>query len=258
MTAARLLLLQMRAPLAAVLLSLLGWALGAIVSLPRTNTREVHHTCDSSDECSARLHRAWPPYVFVCCTTVVCDATRGKYYLVTSGCATKHSCKPVVQVHNDGSRLAARFEKHHWDPHEEQLFGDCPLTHERLRLPGAGGNASVVTKKAPETTTVAPTTKAAQGRCQGKCKSSDVCCVHIECIDSLQTETAEYKVEEFCTDSCPLLSYNFGAMYTFYIPAENWAERSQYEKKQSAPSVEKSCRETKFFYYWELKRQKLD
>uniref|UniRef100_A0A1I8AL05 Uncharacterized protein n=1 Tax=Steinernema glaseri TaxID=37863 RepID=A0A1I8AL05_9BILA len=235
-------------------------SLGAIATLPRTtNVHEVHHTCESSQECAARLNRAWPPYVFVCCTTVICDATRGRYYLVTSGCATRHNCKPVVQVHSDGSRLAARFEKHHWDSHEEALFGDCPLTHERLRMSETVGNASIVTKKVVPTTTEAPKVKPVQqSRCKGRCGASEVCCVHIECVDSTQTAAAEYKVDEFCTDSCPLLSYNFGAMYTFYIPASNWAERHLYEKKEEAPPVEKSCRETKFFYYWELKRQKLD
>ncbi|TKR58015.1 hypothetical protein L596_030643 [Steinernema carpocapsae] len=237
---------------------LLTSTLAAIISNPRLHN-DIHHTCQSSEECSSRLNRHWPPYAFVCCTTVVCDATRGGYYLVTSGCSTRHNCKPVIQVHDDKSRLAARFEKHHWDVHENELFGNCPLTHEKLKVPTAIKNATVVTKKAsPMTTTAGPTTKAPENPCQGKCVKPEMCCIHIECVDSLQKDAAEYKVEEFCTDSCPLLTYNFGAMYTFYVPPQQWNERFLYEKHQSAPSVEKSCRETKFFYYWMQKKQNLN
>uniref|UniRef100_A0A915CG27 Uncharacterized protein n=1 Tax=Parascaris univalens TaxID=6257 RepID=A0A915CG27_PARUN len=60
--------------------------------------RSVHHTCESNDECQARLKSSWPLYTFVCCTTIICDENYGNYYLVSSGCTPQQQCTPVIET----------------------------------------------------------------------------------------------------------------------------------------------------------------
>ncbi|KHN76194.1 hypothetical protein Tcan_12516 [Toxocara canis] len=70
--------------------------------------RSSHHTCDTNDECQARLKSLWSPYTFVCCTTVVCDENYGNYYLAYSGCTPQRQCAPIVQM-KGYSRFAGWF-----------------------------------------------------------------------------------------------------------------------------------------------------
>lgn len=216
--------------------------------------RSTHHTCESNDECSTRLASMWPAYKFVCCTTVICDENYGNYYLVHSGCSTKYQCQSVVQM-KGYSRFAvlARFEKQFYDSLVSPLEGDCPATRRKV----AGGvlpNITIVSDK-PEATTTTAVTPRNTKPITCKCEDESECCVRITCSDILQKEAQQYEIKTECIPQCTDLVTRARGLYTFYLRQTTWERRSQYEREESAPAVEGTCRETRYFYHWAIRSE---
>lgn len=229
------------------LILLVEYSTAVLPSGDDIHRRNTHHTCDSNDECSARLGSVWPAYKFVCCTTVICDENYGNYYLVHSGCSTKYNCQSVVQT-KGYSRFAARFEKQFYDSLDSSLEGDCPATRQKI-AGGAVPNATIVSEK-PEITTTTAVTLRDTKPVNCSCNDESECCVQIICSDILQKGAQQYEAKSECIPQCTDLITRARGIYTFYMTAKTWERRAEYEREQSAPPVEGTCRETRYFYYW--------
>ena len=91
----------------------------------------IHHSCETNRGCSDKLNPIYPPYSFVCCTTVSCDDNYSKHYTVTSGCTPSQTCKFNITV-NEGTFFAATMEKEVWEKFDSSLIGNCELTRQTI------------------------------------------------------------------------------------------------------------------------------
>ena len=117
----------------------------------------IRHTCETNQECADRLNPIYPPYSFVCCTTVSCNDNYSKHYTVTSGCTPSPTCTLNITV-NDGTFFATTMEKESWEKFDSSLIGSCDLT--RQIIGGLPPMTTVVTEEPKkEITTLAPTSE---------------------------------------------------------------------------------------------------
>ncbi|VDN57946.1 unnamed protein product [Dracunculus medinensis] len=188
----------------------------------------IHHTCANNEECDENFGLIWPSYKFICCTTIVCDENYGDYYFVHSGCATQQQ---------------SRLERKIFDLLIPSIEKGCFATRENF-LSQNFNNAIVITEQSvPSTTTTLPLRIVSPANCS--CPIELECCIHIECSDNLQIDTRNYDVKSECSSKCLTIVNRIGQQYSFYLPKDIWQKRVEYEREESAPPVEKSCRETR-------------
>uniref|UniRef100_A0A7E4URF0 CC domain-containing protein n=1 Tax=Panagrellus redivivus TaxID=6233 RepID=A0A7E4URF0_PANRE len=203
----------------------------------------IHHSCKSNEECAMRLNPLYPPYNFVCCTTVSCNDFNAKYYQVTSGCTPSSMCQFGTNT-NSGTYFGATMERKKFESYDNSIIGNCDATRQLVGgLPPQ--NVPVEVEK-PITPSPIPAFK--EPVC--KCLSAEKCCVRVKCIDTIPMTDNTYKVDTICREFCPIFFTKIYEEHTFFFPANDWFRHHEYEKTEGAPSVTTSCRETKYFSQW--------
>ncbi|KAE9548978.1 hypothetical protein FO519_007812 [Halicephalobus sp. NKZ332] len=190
-------------------------------------------------ECSERLNPIYPPYSFVCCTTVSCDDNYSKHYTVTSGCTPSQTCRFNITV-NEGTFFATTMEQSLWEKFDKDLVGNCELTRQTI---GGLPPSSIVALEKPKIKAPPPPTP--KTKCD--CPDSKKCCVHVSCVDD---GSLSYKVDPICQDVCPLFFTHIYEQFDFYFPLEQWEKQEEYGLSEDVSSVKVSCQETRNFLYW--------
>jgi hypothetical protein len=220
--------------------------LEAIIS-PSVKETPIHHSCSNNQECTDWLNPVYPPYNFVCCTTVSCNDFPSKHYIVTSGCAPEIYCRFNLTVTTD-TLFAATMPKSRWESYDQNIVGNCDSTRQIIgSLPSLTHKTEASVKIARQ---ISPIFFQPQIQCN--CSLLQKCCVRVKCVDSSQIGEQSYKVETLCQDICPLFSTRVYEEFDIYFPVEDWYKQEQYQQSQGAPSVQNSCRETRYFLNWLL------
>uniref|UniRef100_A0AC34F391 Uncharacterized protein n=1 Tax=Panagrolaimus sp. ES5 TaxID=591445 RepID=A0AC34F391_9BILA len=223
--------------------------LAAIVAYkvtPHIKESPIHHSCLNNKECSDWLNPIYPPYTFVCCTTVTCDDFHSKHYIVTSGCAPEVYCRFNLTVSND-TLFAVTMPKSRWEDYDQSMIGSCDATRQIV-----GGLPSLIQKNETSVKIPRGVSSFPPPEVQCNCSNEQKCCVRVKCVDSSQTGELFYKVEPLCQEICPLFSTRVYEEFDIYFPVEDWYKQEQYQQSQGAPSVLNSCRETRYFLNWLL------
>uniref|UniRef100_A0A914YJE8 NR LBD domain-containing protein n=1 Tax=Panagrolaimus superbus TaxID=310955 RepID=A0A914YJE8_9BILA len=229
-----------------VVVSLFFFPFSEAIISPHIKENPINHSCLNNKECSDWLNPIYPPYTFVCCTTITCNDFPSKHYIVTSGCAPEIYCRFNLTVSNE-TLFAVTMPKSRWEGYDQNMVGSCDATRQII-----GGLPSLIQKNETSAKIPREVSSFPPPEVQCNCSNEQKCCVRVKCVDGSQRGEIFYKVEPLCQEICPLFSTRVYEEFDIYFPVEDWYKQEQYQQSQGAPSVLNSCRETRYFLNWLL------